>query len=403
MSKMSKLKKILGFPYDAKYEKGYHQYLVRKFHKPLLMVVCAILIFCGVLLITSFLFPTFFGPREYYTGVMIIHSCFFLFTIACIVLAVLSRRRMYMRPNPYTSNIYAAGICVWSTTLASYANFSYVAATGMIYVSLVLAITSLFKPWEAIVVFLGNFALYLFLTNLWKTSSFDPLNIINIAFASILSIIIASAMYRFRVSSYYNNVVITDQNRQIRKINQQLAGMLHTDKLTGIYNRRYLDEKLPEKFEKMLQKNYISTMMLDVDFFKVYNDTYGHQKGDEVLKQIAKIIEHSLPKNEAYFVRYGGEEFLLLIEVHCTNEAKSIATSLCSRVEEVGILNKGVARKKITISIGYSICDQSSGFSLAEMVHRADQALYQAKDNGRNNAKLFDGDPLFLKKERLLP
>jgi diguanylate cyclase (GGDEF)-like protein len=158
-----------------------------------------------------------------------------------------------------------------------------------------------------------------------------------------------------------------------------------TDGLTGLLNRRYLEERLDEEIKRSSRHRFpMSVLMLDVDDFKSYNDSFGHQAGDAALRIAADVIRESL-RNEDVAARYGGEEFSVMLPQTSSEEASAIAERIRSRFETAEF-----PFRQVTISIG--IASYSHELQTAvELIHAADNALYQAKRSGRNLVKLFDG------------
>ena len=159
-----------------------------------------------------------------------------------------------------------------------------------------------------------------------------------------------------------------------------------TDALTNIYNRRYFDEKFVKYInESKRKKELLCFMMIDIDNFKLYNDTYGHQMGDEVIKSLAHVIKSSLKRANDYCFRLGGEEFGILYTVQSENEAELFATKIRQSVESLEIEHiKNTVSKFVTISIGL-VCKNAVNIQNGEVLYKeADDYLYKAKENGRN-------------------
>lgn len=150
------------------------------------------------------------------------------------------------------------------------------------------------------------------------------------------------------------------------------------DQLTGIYNRHYLIEAAQHKIARATRhKQPLSLLMLDIDHFKVINDTYGHSKGDEVLQEVSQVLK-TQNRTEDTVARFGGEEFIILLDQCDTHSAEQKAQYLRKTIEE---LNPG--GMKITISIGIAQLNPA-GEIFDDLLKRADIAMYQAKDQGRN-------------------
>jgi len=157
-----------------------------------------------------------------------------------------------------------------------------------------------------------------------------------------------------------------------------LENMAMHDQLTGLYNRRYLFEVSSHKVTRALRHNQkLSLLMMDIDYFKNINDTHGHAAGDEILKSVS-IVLGEYNRKEDLVARFGGEEFVVLLEYCSLEDAKSKAEDIRGKVE--GLNPLGIP---ISISIGVALlADNNEDF--AGLLKRADDALYQAKDNGRN-------------------
>ncbi|HSA07380.1 MAG TPA: diguanylate cyclase [Candidatus Gastranaerophilales bacterium] len=156
-----------------------------------------------------------------------------------------------------------------------------------------------------------------------------------------------------------------------------------TDGLTGLYNHRYFQEKLKENMKKADKNNSnFSLVLIDIDFFKKFNDTYGHQAGDEVLRQVGYTLKKTVKPSDVV-ARYGGEEMVIILPDADTNSAIIIANRVCKAIaEEKFKLNEGIT-VNVTISLGiatYSVHGKTS----TELVEFADKGLYSAKANGRN-------------------
>lgn len=159
-----------------------------------------------------------------------------------------------------------------------------------------------------------------------------------------------------------------------------------TDALTGIYNRRYFDEL----FEKIVNgakrdDELINLIIMDIDFFKQYNDTYGHQMGDEVLKKVAYEMKKSLKRADDYCFRVGGEEFAVIFKVNCKEQALELANTIRKNIEDLHIIHdKNLASSYVTVSLGLTSKIASEITNCDEVYKQTDDLLYRAKESGRN-------------------
>lgn len=158
------------------------------------------------------------------------------------------------------------------------------------------------------------------------------------------------------------------------------------DALTGLYNRRYFERRLREESAHARRhKRPFSLVMVDVDHFKLVNDTYGHEDGDRVLKHVADLITGSLREDDIA-CRYGGEEFVLLLRATPGTAARVVANRLRSAFQSKGI-ELGEKERHITFSGGVAAADERNNFNCEGIVDRADKALYRAKRGGRNRVE----------------
>lgn len=157
------------------------------------------------------------------------------------------------------------------------------------------------------------------------------------------------------------------------------------DGLTGIPNRRYYDDQSEsEWFRAMRDERPLSMGLMDVDFFKQYNDIYGHPAGDEVLKQLAGCLSSHLRRASDFAARYGGEEFVFLMPNTPGIHAKRIAGEICRGIEALGIAHKASKTGVITVSIGGITVVPSKGQSYSKCFKMVDDMLYRSKKTGRN-------------------
>ena len=172
----------------------------------------------------------------------------------------------------------------------------------------------------------------------------------------------------------------------------KLEEMATTDSLTGLKNRRRFDAAIDSEWRRaMRQKTALSLLMIDADHFKAYNDTYGHQAGDQVLVGIAICISDSVKRVSDCVARYGGEEFAVLLPG--TNAADAFKVAETIRVKVMGWSDDSAAS---TVSIGVASTVPNAGWDWPQLVRAADEALYAAKAAGRNRCMLAEGPALSL-------
>jgi diguanylate cyclase (GGDEF)-like protein len=166
--------------------------------------------------------------------------------------------------------------------------------------------------------------------------------------------------------------------------NEALTKLAVTDALTGLANRRVLDGRLDEAWSRARRHaTPLSLVMLDVDHFKLYNDRYGHVQGDECLRRVAQCVRNSVRRAGELAARFGGEEFAVLLPGSELADAVRVAELLRSKIEALNLPHEGSPRKFVSTSLGVaSLVATMQG--PADLVSAADQALYRAKEQGRN-------------------
>lgn len=177
--------------------------------------------------------------------------------------------------------------------------------------------------------------------------------------------------------------------QEVQEQNRLLQEMANRDGLTGLYNHRYFHEQLSQDF--LRAKRYhesLSCVLLDIDFFKKFNDTYGHQTGDVVLRTLADVIERSIRESDLA-ARYGGEEFALIMYHTDQVAAMEVAERLRKMVESHEVQDNGNLLH-VTISVGVATFPHEKIHDAKELIEYADQALYKAKENGRNRVEAYE-------------
>ena len=183
--------------------------------------------------------------------------------------------------------------------------------------------------------------------------------------------------------------LVMHQARLSEKINrihaEELLHLSQHDALTKVSNRRTFDEMLDSYFEQARHDEVpLSLLFIDVDFFKKYNDHYGHQKGDEVISAIAKSIKDSI-RHMDFVARYGGEEFVVLLPETDAHGAYAVASNIFKAVERLAIPHsQSLVSSNVTISLGFTVYKGGAEIFKSDFLQRADQALYRAKQLGRN-------------------
>ncbi|RJQ77314.1 MAG: diguanylate cyclase [Desulfobacteraceae bacterium] len=182
---------------------------------------------------------------------------------------------------------------------------------------------------------------------------------------------------------------LLEVTRQLEEAVEKLDRLSSLDGLTGIKNRRCFDEHINQEWQRGLRNaRPLSLILIDIDFFKAYNDTYGHQAGDECLKAVAGALRNVLNRPGDLVCRYGGEEFAVILPETPRKGAVLIAETMRARVQSTGIIHESSQiANQVTISLGVATTLPARDLSPAELISAADRALYDAKRGGRNQAR----------------
>ena len=186
---------------------------------------------------------------------------------------------------------------------------------------------------------------------------------------------------------------VRERTQALEASNAQLSALSATDGLTGIANRRRFDEALASERSRATRSGQpLALVMLDVDFFKAYNDHYGHLAGDDCLRHIAQMLAGQLHRSSDLVARYGGEEFVLLAPVRDTADARRIAETARQALAALALPHAQSPWGTVTASLGVAVHVPAVGETAELLVQQADLALYQAKARGRNQTVLHHTD-----------
>jgi len=234
---------------------------------------------------------------------------------------------------------------------------------------------------------------------------------VNVIIFIIFSSIIARTNYANYVQNFMSQKLIEEKSIQLAQINdnllleiqsrehaqkelelanEQLRTISSLDALTGIPNRRKLDESLKEYWAKVVREQLpISVMMIDIDFFKIYNDTNGHLAGDHCLQAVAEVIHKCRREGNDFAARYGGEEFIFIATGMNKEETLGLGEKIRAEIEALRLEHpSSSASSYVTASVGINWLNPTSEDLIREAINRADQAMYQAKREGRNRVIL---------------
>jgi len=217
----------------------------------------------------------------------------------------------------------------------------------------------------------------------------------NWIFTDWIRLVLASLLMLYTVyliestyETYEKKLSLASKKEQ--KLIEKLSKLSVTDPLTELYNRRYYDDII-ETMIAVSKRNRqcINFFILDIDFFKSYNDYYGHKKGDEVLHLIAQLVKKNIQRSNDFVFRLGGEEFAGILISDEKEKAQQWIAQLCTKIEALKLEHKqSLCSPYVTVSIGISSKCADEEFSAKELYLEADKALYEAKLKGRNQTQI---------------
>jgi len=206
------------------------------------------------------------------------------------------------------------------------------------------------------------------------------------------------ARIRYHSRAYQNLLQRDEAHRALRESQQQLMyanlelqRLILADGLTGLSNRRHCDEYMATEWDHALRRQEsLSVLMIDVDDFKKYNDSYGHLAGDEVLRQVAGVIRENCPRPTDLAGRFGGEEFMMILDSSSLEHVQNVGAKLCRDVQNLQLQHCGSSNSEyVTVSVGGAITIPRAERQPSDLIQSADTALYEAKRQGKNRAIVY--------------
>lgn len=180
-------------------------------------------------------------------------------------------------------------------------------------------------------------------------------------------------------------IAVSRDNSERLQLEAQLQRLSQLDGLTGLYNRRYFDQQLLAEWRRLRRLAApLALLMLDIDYFKPYNDALGHLAGDDALRKVSAALRESLQREGDTACRYGGEEFAIILANTHQEGAEQVAASIHAAIASLDIKHPSSPLGRLTLSIGITVVDPVIDEQPGELLAQADQALYHAKHEGRN-------------------
>jgi diguanylate cyclase (GGDEF)-like protein len=194
----------------------------------------------------------------------------------------------------------------------------------------------------------------------------------------------------FTLAAFYFAYSSMVEAARLQRRNEKLDELSNVDELTGIGNRRIFETTLKQEWSRYKRhKVHMAVLLIDVDYFKPYNDNYGHQEGDKTLHKVAQALQECIRRPTDLIARYGGEEFVAILN---TDESGAVlmAESIRKKIESLALKHEfSKVSEVVTVSIGVATTNSTNAKNSENLVHEADLALYKAKHAGRNSVSIF--------------
>ena len=225
--------------------------------------------------------------------------------------------------------------------------------------------------------------------DMWRTvtGDSDPLQLESIGVTQELKL--EEHIYQVRTAPLKHGsfnkglLIIFTEITELKRLQSQLEQQAYFDELTQVYNRRAFFQQCEQKLKRVPEtQEPLSIILLDIDYFKSVNDTYGHLMGDQILKHVAQVCQRVLGK-DVLFARFGGEEFVLALDGFSAQEGKELADQIRREIESQPLAADDLVIS-VTASFGVAQATKEQEETLTQLLNRADKALYEAKENGRN-------------------
>jgi len=222
----------------------------------------------------------------------------------------------------------------------------------------------------------------------WKIDWFKFAHFYGLGSAITLSIV--ALIERQERFAFLQELLVAHQTVELDRLNRALDKMSREDPLTGLANRRAFDDVLNREWERARREQQsIALLYMDVDFFKLYNDTYGHNIGDVCLRRVGQTLKQALRRPTDLAARYGGEEFVVLLPNTNADGAIDVAQRIIKHIDALALPHsRSKAASHVTLSIGITFTIPQKQQTLTEFLAKADAALYKAKEHGRHQYQM---------------
>jgi diguanylate cyclase (GGDEF)-like protein len=313
------------------------------------------------------------------------------YTLLLLIFYLLSKINKFQTEHRFNQIIN----CLCFVALGSTAILSVVGQNMTTYIITLFILSTLFIINIYVFVFL-QLATAVPLLAIFSYLNMDSISILsnyaNVFFGISVSAYISHIMHGMTMERAANRIIIERQNSELSELLDKFKFLSETDGLTKIYNRRKFDEIIRIEWKRATRKEYsLALILFDVDFFKNYNDKYGHLKGDDCLVAIGETVKALFGRANEFAARYGGEEFAIILAGADAEHGKSACKRLIEAIQALKIQHDySHASTIVTISAGLAVSTPKPADSMEVFMKAADDALFQAKKTGRNRYVMAD-------------
>lgn len=295
----------------------------------------------------------------------------------------------YLKPTLITGSFFAVFTLLWCVGISLLDQSNNGQVIVYVFALLAIAVVPIFQPMLLLLIYSVVHVVFLVLLPSYQSSvDLTFANAINTSAFLIVAWTISCARYKKQEEDFKNQKLLQESSRELKRINYELEEvnakleiLSQTDGLTGIFNRMMFETKIVVEWNRCKHHNIpLSMLMMDIDFFKPYNDHYGHRAGDRCIQQIAEVLKCYTKHSSHFVARYGGEEFAMVMPHSNETEARTLAEIVRQAVEDLAIPHQySEVAKVLTISIGVYSMIPNDQTDLEHFIELADQALYRAK------------------------
>ncbi|MDF2472653.1 MAG: putative rane-bound protein with a domain [Anaerocolumna sp.] len=328
------------------------------------------------------------SPIRYFFGLSVVMLILSLFFIS-LIYAYGNKVKENLKKLKIIGFFYIIVILTWCMVVTLLYQLSSGDVVVYITGALAISILSIIHPFKMILILVPVHTIFLTLLPVFQPSSsriFE--NVVITTVSIVVSLIISREFYKSKIDDFKikksfkeQNIQLTRANLELEKVNHKLEQLSYTDSLTGLLNRRKFDEVMRMEWERCRRYGVpISLIMIDIDYYKNFNDLYGHQAGDECITKITCTISNLVRRSTDIIARYGGEEFIVALPHITGGQAYELAENIRIAIEELEIPHgASVVSDYVTISLGVGTLTPNQNLSYYELIESADTALYRAK------------------------